>query len=149
MWRLTKSLLSYFLAHIEEAEAGEAGFFEEIAFEVLLFQHGELVGGHLAAIGAELAVEFRAGLRAADSSVCASAGGGDHLLFEHGEALLEGFEVGVMLLDLGGQIAQGSGDLGVTGRERVGIALPGRRAVLRAEKGGAVSRRARGCAVRP
>jgi hypothetical protein len=43
-------------AHVEEAEAGELRFLQEIALQVLFFEHGELVGGHFAAVGAELAI---------------------------------------------------------------------------------------------
>src|SRR5689334_4211452 len=45
------------LLHVKQAQAREAGFFQEVALEVLLFEHGELVGGHSAAIEAELAVQ--------------------------------------------------------------------------------------------
>jgi hypothetical protein len=67
-----------------------------VALQVLLLQHGELVGGHFAAVGAELPIEFAARFEGLFFTLL-RARGGDHFLFQHGEVLLERFEVGVVL----------------------------------------------------
>ena len=57
------------LSQIEQAEARQAGGLEQLALQILLFEHGELRRGHFAAIGAELEIELAAGCEKAASSV--------------------------------------------------------------------------------
>src|ERR1035441_6514371 len=45
--------------HVEQTQSGELRFLQQIALQVLLFQHGKLVGGILAGVGAELAFNPR------------------------------------------------------------------------------------------
>ena len=46
------------LRKVEEAQAGEAEFFEQALLEVLLFDQGELLGFHFAAVGGKGAVHL-------------------------------------------------------------------------------------------
>ena len=48
---------------IEQAEARQAHGFEQLPFEILLFEHGELGRAHFSAIGAKLKIEFTAGAK--------------------------------------------------------------------------------------
>jgi hypothetical protein len=93
-----------------------------VAFEVLLFQHGELVGGHFAAVGAELPIELAARFEGLLLALL-RARGSDHFLFQNGEVLLERFDVGVMLAGLGGELAERFGNLTVGGGECGGVAF--------------------------
>ena len=68
------------------------GILQKTAFEVLAFQHYQLIRGHLPAIGAELNVQLAPGFEELVVGLCCLEPG-DQLLFERCQALLELFQI--------------------------------------------------------
>ncbi len=103
--RFAASVTSSAGLQIEQAQPRDVGLFQEIAIEVLALQHGQLVRGHLAAVGAELVVE-RLARRQRFFLGLAAAQGGDEFLLHDSEALLQVFEIversGEQVIERGG-----------------------------------------------
>jgi len=97
-------------AHIEQAQPGQAQLLQQNPFEVLLFQHRQLIGRHLAAIGPQLTIELAAGFEQLFLTL-AAFGDREHLLFENRETLLQRLQILIMLLDFGAEFLERRGDL--------------------------------------
>src|SRR5579872_5759107 len=106
-------LLSYasILAdQIEQAQTGQSGRFQQLAFQVLFLQHRELFGRHFAPIRTQLVIELAPRVQQVIVAL-ARASDGDHLVFERGQTALQVFEVAEKAGNVLGQMLYRSSDL--------------------------------------
>ena len=76
---------------IKEAEAGKFGALEQSGIQITALEHGKLIGGHLAAIRPQLAIE-RLANRVEIIVALRASQDGDDFIFERREAAFEIFE---------------------------------------------------------
>src|ERR1700730_2203872 len=84
------------LTHVEQAEAGQSRLVQQTALQILAFQHCELLGRHLAAVGPKLRIELAAGGEEVFFGLDAFDGR-DQLLLDRRQALFQLFQIAIVL----------------------------------------------------